>query len=100
MITSGGLECVYPNPTAVSGVSLTDPFVIVVVANAVEPMPVVVTEPIGGLIEILCADKYPEPAFVISIEIVPAAETIAVAEAPTLIYPDVIKASNSNDDKL
>ena len=71
-----------------------------VVANAVEPMPVVVPEPIGGRIEILGADKYPEPAFVISIEIVPAAETIAVAEAPTLIFPDVIKASNSNDDKL
>ena len=70
-----------------------------VVANAVEPMPVVVPEPIGGRIEILGADKYPEPAFVISIEIVPAAETIAVAEAPTLIFPDVIKASNSNDDK-
>ena len=62
-------------------------------------MPVVVPEPIGGRIEILGADKYPEPAFVISIEIVPAAETIAVAEAPTLIFPDVIKASNSNDDK-
>ena len=70
-----------------------------VIANAVEPMPVVVPEPIGGRIEILGADKYPEPAFVISIEIVPAAETIAVAAAPTLIFPDVIKASNSNDDK-
>ena len=62
-------------------------------------MPVVVPEPIGGRIEILGADKYPEPAFEISIEIVPAAETIAVAEAPTLIFPDVIKASNSNADK-
>jgi len=72
----------------------------VVVANAVEPIPVVVPEPIGGRMEILGADKYPEPAFVISIEIVPAAETIAVAEAPTLIFPDDIKASNSNDDKL
>ena len=70
-----------------------------VVANAVEPMPVVVPEPIGGRIEILGADKYPEPAFVDQIEIVPAAETIAVAEAPTLIFPDVIKASNSNADK-
>ena len=47
----------------------------------------------------LGADKYPEPAFVISIDIVPAAETTAVAEAPTLIFPDVIRASTSNDDK-
>ena len=70
-----------------------------VVANAVEPIPVVVPEPIGGRIVILGADKYPEPVFVISIEMVPAAETIAVAEAPTLIFPDVIKASNSNGDK-
>ena len=70
-----------------------------VVANAVEPIPVVVPEPIGGRIEMLGADKYPEPAFVISIEIVPAAETIAVAEAPTLIFPDVIRASTSNGDK-
>ena len=62
-------------------------------------MPVVVPEPIGGRIEMLGADKYPEPAFVISIETVPAAETIAVAEAPTLIFPDVIKASTSNADK-
>ena len=46
----------------------------------------------------LGADKYPEPAFVISIEMVPAAETIAVAEAPTLILPDVIRASTSNAD--
>ena len=77
---------------------MTNPFVIVVVANAVEPIPVVVPEPIGGRIEMLGADRYPEPAFVISIEIVPAAETIAVAEAPTLISPDVIRASNSNAD--
>ena len=61
-----------------------------VVANAVDPIPVVVPEPIGGLIVIHGADKYPDPAFVISIEIVPAAETIAVAEAPTFIFPDVI----------
>ena len=40
-----------------------------------------VPEPIGGRIEMLGADKYPEPVFVISIETVPAAETIAVAEA-------------------
>ena len=70
-----------------------------VVANAVEPIPVVVPEPIGTRIEMLGADKYPEPGFVISIEeMVPAAETIAVAEAPTLISPDDIKASNSNAD--
>ena len=47
---------------------------------------------------ILGADRYPEPAFVMSIEIVPAAETIAVADAPTLIFPDVIRASTSNAD--
>jgi len=47
----------------------------------------------------LGADMYPEPAFVMSIEMVPAAETIAVAEAPTLIFPDVIRASTSNCDK-
>ena len=58
-----------------------------------------VPEPIGGRIEMLGADKYPEPAFVMSIEMVPAAETIAVAEAPTLISPDVIRASTSNCDK-
>ena len=69
-----------------------------VVANAVEPIPVVVPDPIGGRIVILGADKYPEPAFVMSIEIVPAAETIAVADAPTLIFPDVIRASTSNSD--
>ena len=63
----------------------------VVVANAVEPIPVVVPEPIGGRIEMLGADRYPEPAFVISIEIVPAAETIAVAAAQTLILTDVIR---------
>ena len=78
-----------------SGVSLIEPFVIVVVANAVDPIPIVVPEPIGGRIDILGADKYPDPAFVTSIDIVPAAETIAVAEAPTFIFPDVIKASIS-----
>mgnify|MGYP005695729845 FL=1 len=46
---------------------LIEPFVIVVVANAVDPIPVVVPEPIGGRIEILGADKYPEPTFVTSI---------------------------------
>ena len=70
-----------------------------VVANAVEPIQVVVPDPIGGRIELLGADKYPEPAFVMSIEMVPAAETIAVAEAPTLISPYVIRASTSKDDK-
>ena len=64
-----------------------------VVANAVDPIPVVVPEPIGGRIEILGADKYPDPTFVTSIEIVPAAETIAVADAPTFIAPEVKSAS-------
>ena len=64
-----------------------------VVANAVDPIPIVVPEPIGGRIEILGADKYPDPTFVTSIEIVPAAETIAVADAPTFITPEVKSAS-------
>ena len=37
---------------------------------------------------------YPEPPFVMSNEdIVPAADTIAVTAAPTLISPEVISAS-------
>ena len=79
---------------------VTEPFVIAVVANAVEPIPVVVPAPNGGVIVIFGADKYPEPAFVILIfVIVPAAETIAVAEAPTFISPDVSKASRSKSAK-
>ena len=70
-------------------------------ANAVEPIPIVVPAPNGAVIDKFGAIKYPEPEFVISMsEMVPAAETIAVAEAPTLIFPDVIKESNSNYDKL
>ena len=40
------------------------------------------------------AELYPLPAFVILIEdIVPAADTIAVADAPTFILPGVTRAS-------
>ena len=44
---------------------------------------------------------YPEPPFVMSNEdIVPAADTIAVTAAPTLISPEVISASIVLYDKL
>ena len=55
-----------------------------VVANAVDPIPVVVPEPIGGLIVILGADKYPDPAFVITTEFVNIAPppTTTLANVP------------------
>ena len=86
----------YPRPTAVKVTPETSPFVSVAVANAVDPIPVVVPEPIGGVILIDGTNVYPLPALVISISvIVPAAETMAVAAALTLIVPDVISASIS-----
>ena len=48
IITWGGLLLVYPRPIAFKVTPETSPFVSVTVANAVDPIPVVVPEPIGG----------------------------------------------------
>ena len=67
------------------------PLVIVAVAVAVVPTP---TPIIGGALILIVALAYPLPAFVISNDvIVPADDTIAVADAPTLISPEVTRAS-------
>lgn len=60
------------------------------------PTPTTFSTPTGDEIPISIDPEYPEPPFVTSIdEIVPAADTIAVAAAPTPILPDEISASTS-----
>ena len=60
------------------------PFDRVAVANAVAAVPTVKPAPTGGVILTLGVIKYPLPFSVISIlDIVPVAETTAVAAAPT-----------------
>ena len=60
-----------------------------------------VATPTNGELILTVALSYPLPAFVISIEvIVPAADTIAVADAPTFISPEVTRASTVLNDKL
>ena len=71
--------------------SVTVPLVIVAVAVAVVPTPTPIA---GGALILIVALAYPLPAFVISNDvIVPADYTIAVADAPTLISPEVTRAS-------
>ena len=63
----------------------------VAVAVAVVPTPTPIA---GGALILTIALEYPPPAFVISnYVIVPADDTIAVADAPTLISPEVTRAS-------
>ena len=89
----------YPKPGFVTVTDVTEPFVIVAVASAVVPIPTPIDG--GALIFIDTEPLYPEPALVISIDdIVPAAETRAVAAAPTFISPDVIKASTELNARL
>ena len=74
------------------------PLVIVAVAVAVLPIPTPIT---GGALIFIVAVAYPLPAFVISRDvIVPAEDTIAVADAPTFISPEVTRASTVLNDKL
>ena len=88
MIVKGGLVNVYPNPILVIVVDVTAPFVTTAVAAAVVPTPT------GGANLMSTFPDYPEPALVIVIAlIVPAADTVAVTEAPTFIAPDEISAS-------
>ena len=62
------------------------------------PIPTPIT---GGALIFIVAVAYPLPAFVISRDvIVPAEDTIAVADAPTLISPEVTRASTVLNDKL
>ena len=62
------------------------------------PIPTPIT---GGALILTVAVAYPLPAFVISRDvIVPAEDTIAVADAPTLISPEVTRASTVLNDKL
>ena len=79
-------------------VAVMEPFDIVALAVAVVPIPIPIA---GGELILIVAALYPEPPLVISKDdIVPAAETIAVADAPTLISPEVINASTELYDKL
>ena len=74
------------------------PFVIVAVAVAVVPTP---TPIVGGALILTIALVYPLPTFVISRDvIVPAEETIAVADAPTLICPGITNASTELYERL
>ena len=60
-------------------------------AVAVVPIPTPIA---GGALTLTDALPYPLPAFVISnCVIVPSDDTIAVADAPTLISPEVTRAS-------
>ena len=66
------------------------PLVIVALAVAVVPIP---TPIIGGALTLTVALAYPLPTFVISNDdTVPLEEIIAVADAPTLISPEVTSA--------
>ena len=80
-------------------VAVIEPFDMVALAIAVVPIPTPIE---GGELILIVADPlYPEPPFVMSNEdIVPAADTIAVTAAPTLISPEVISASIVLYDKL
>ena len=74
--TNGGFVCVYPDPPLVIVIPVTTPPLIVAVAVAVVvPTPTLTS----GIVE------YPTPPVLREIEvIVPAVETIAVADAPTV----------------
>ena len=64
---------------------------IVALAVAVVPIPTPIA---GGALTLTIALPYPLPAFVISNDvIVPSDDIIAVADAPTLISPEVTRAS-------
>ena len=68
------------------------------VAVAVVPIPTPIT---GGALTLIVAFAYPLPAFVISNDdTVPLEDIIAVADAPTLISPDVMRASTVLYSKL
>ena len=98
IITCGGVRFEYPKPGFVIDILDTVPLVIVAVAVAVEPIP---TPIMGGALTLTVAFTYPLPAFVISNDdIVPLEDMIAVADAPTLISPDVTRASTVLNDKL
>ena len=74
------------------------PLVIVALAVAVVPIPTPIT---GGALTLTVALAYPLPAFVISNDdTVPLEDIIAVADAPTLISPEVTRASTVPYDKL
>ena len=67
------------------------PLVIVAVAVAVVPTPTPIA---GGALILIVALAYPLPAFVIFNDVIfPSDDTIAVADAPTLILPEVTRAS-------
>ena len=98
-ITCGGVNAEYPKPGLVTVADVITPLVIVAVATALVPIHTPIEG--GALIYIDTDPLYPEPPFEISTdEIVPAADTIAVAAAPTFISPDVINASTELNAKL
>ena len=73
-------------------ISVIAPFVIVAVAVAVVATPTVPSDcinvaiPTNGLLILTIALSYPLPAFVILISVImPSGDTVAVADAPTLI---------------
>ena len=73
----------------------------VAVAVAVVPIPTNFSIPAGASIPKSTVPEYPEPASVIvNPLIVPAIETVAVAAAPTLISPEVTRASTESYVKL
>ena len=83
IITWGGVKLEYPKPGFVIVNAVTVPLVIVAVAVAVVPIPTPIE---GGALILTVALAYPLPAFVISNDVIfPADDTIAVADAPTLI---------------
>ena len=98
IMTCGGVRFEYPKPGFVIDISVTVPLVIVAVEVAVVQIPTPIT---GGAVTLTVALAYPLPAFVISNDLIdPEDETIAVADAPTLISPDVTRASTVLNDKL
>ena len=85
--TGGTLVLVYPLPTSPTDIAVTFPPLTVAVADALTVVP----KPTGLATVTVGACVYPTPAFVMSKdEIVPAMDTKAVADAPTIESWDVM----------